>query len=52
MLAAAPQASGVRASAQATGLLPLLDRRIDRRGLDVVVLAWEKPVTLQSIADE
>ncbi|HEX5502821.1 MAG TPA: methyltransferase domain-containing protein [Thermomicrobiales bacterium] len=42
ILAAAGQAEGLRRAAAALGLAPLLDAAIDRKGLAVVALAWQK----------
>jgi hypothetical protein len=42
-LCAAWQAAGLRASAAALGLRPVLDTPVDRKGLPVVALAWRKP---------
>jgi hypothetical protein len=42
-LCAAWQAAGLRATADALGLRVALDTPVDRKGLEVVVLAWRKP---------
>jgi hypothetical protein len=42
ILAAAGQADGLRRAAAGLGLAPLLDAAIDRKGLPVVALAWQK----------
>jgi hypothetical protein len=42
-LCAAWQAAGLRASAAALGLRPVLDAPVDRKGLPVVALAWRTP---------
>jgi hypothetical protein len=42
-LCAAWQAAGLRASADALGLRVALDTPVDRKGLEVVALAWRKP---------
>jgi hypothetical protein len=43
VLCAAWQAAGLRARAALAGLNAYLDAPIDRKGLDVVALAWQKP---------
>jgi hypothetical protein len=43
LLCAGRQAVALRATASALGLALFLDAAIDRKGLPVVVLAWEKP---------
>ena len=42
-LCAAWQAAGLRATADALGLRVALDTPVDRKGLEVVALAWRKP---------
>jgi hypothetical protein len=42
-LCAAWQAAGLRATAAAFGLRPMLDTPVDRKGLAVVALAWRMP---------
>ena len=42
ILAAAGQADGLRRAAADLGLAPLLDAAIDRKGLPVVALTWQK----------
>ena len=39
------QAAGLRATAAALGLRPVLDCPVDRKGLEVVALAWRRPPT-------
>ncbi len=41
ILCAAWQAEGLRRAATALGLTPVLDAALDRKGLEVVVLAWK-----------
>ena len=42
LLCASAQADPLRREAAALGLQPFLDTPIDRKGLGVVVLAWQK----------
>jgi tRNA G10 N-methylase Trm11 len=42
-MCAAWQAAGLRATAAALGLRPVLDCPVDRKGLEVVALAWRRP---------
>jgi SAM-dependent methyltransferase len=42
-LCAAWQAPGLRATAAAVGLRPVLDCPVDRKGVQVVALAWRRP---------
>jgi hypothetical protein len=42
-LCAAWQAAGLRATAADLGLRPVLDCPVDRKGLEVVALAWRRP---------
>jgi hypothetical protein len=37
------QAAGLRAAAAALGLRAVLDCPVDRRGVEVVALAWRRP---------